>query len=203
MLKLVWRPSARHDLRSVIAYIAERNQAAPLLPRHCEERSDEAIQCGGGGSAGLLRSARNDGEWAEALAAFRSAEAEVRAFERATAGGSAEEEEVWLPVYEGRLDAFGGAVRGVMLAGAPDFAAFAAKLELFFAYEVEPHSVEEDVLAAIRGDARRLAGRQAQDEPGSSAGSSPSASGPSRTEFVTSVLSAEPQAGRPSPSLRP
>ena len=28
MLKLVWRPSARHDLRSIIAYIAERNQAA-------------------------------------------------------------------------------------------------------------------------------------------------------------------------------
>lgn len=28
MLKLVWRPSARHDLRSIITYIAERNQAA-------------------------------------------------------------------------------------------------------------------------------------------------------------------------------
>jgi plasmid stabilization system protein ParE len=28
MLKLVWRPSARHDLRSIINYIAERNQAA-------------------------------------------------------------------------------------------------------------------------------------------------------------------------------
>jgi addiction module RelE/StbE family toxin len=28
MLKLVWRPSARDDLRSIITYIAERNQAA-------------------------------------------------------------------------------------------------------------------------------------------------------------------------------
>jgi hypothetical protein len=106
----------------------------------------------------LLRSARNDGKWEHALAAFRSAEAELRGMERATAGGSAEEEEVWLPVYEARLDAFGGAVRGVMLAGAPDFAAFASKLELFFAHELEPHSVDEDVLAAIRADARRLAG---------------------------------------------
>jgi hypothetical protein len=94
----------------------------------------------------------------QALAAFRSAETEMRAVERATAGGSAEEEEVWLPVYEARLDAFGGAVRGVMLAAATDFAAFADKLELFFEHELEPHSVEEDILAAIRTDARRLAG---------------------------------------------
>ncbi len=31
-------------------------------PRHCEERSDEAIQTGSAADAGLLRSARNDGE---------------------------------------------------------------------------------------------------------------------------------------------
>jgi hypothetical protein len=79
--------------------------------------------------------------------------------ERATSGSSADQEEIWLPAYEARLDAFGGAVRGVMLAGAPDFAAFASKLELFFEHELEPNSVENEVLAAIRGDARRLAGR--------------------------------------------
>jgi hypothetical protein len=130
----------------------------PLLPRHCEERSDEAIQCGGGGSAGLLRSARNDGEWEQALAAFRAAEAEVRAVARATAGSSAEAEEVWLPAYEARLDAHSQAVRAAMLATAPDFAAFAAKLELFFEHELEPNSVEDEVEAAMRADARRLAG---------------------------------------------
>jgi hypothetical protein len=130
----------------------------PLLPRHCEERSDEAIQCGGGGGAGLLRSARNDGEWAHALAVFRAAEAEVRGFERATAGASVEAEEVWLPVYEARLEAHSRAVRGVMLAAAPDLAAFAAKLELFFDHELEPDSVHGEVLAAIRSDAGRLAG---------------------------------------------
>ena len=130
----------------------------PLLPRHCEERSDEAIQCGGGGGAGLLRSARNDGEWAHALAAFRAAEAEVRGFERATAGASAEAEEVWLPVYEARLEAHSRAVRGVMLAAAPDFAAFARKLSLFFEHELEPNSVDEDIVAALKADTRRLAG---------------------------------------------
>ena len=106
----------------------------------------------------MLRSARNDGEWAHALAAFRAAEAEVRGFERATAGASAEAEEVWLPIYEARLEAHSRAVRGVMLAAAPDFAAFASKLELFFEHELEPDSVSDDILAAIRGDARRLAG---------------------------------------------
>ncbi|HEX8063906.1 MAG TPA: hypothetical protein VF535_11900 [Allosphingosinicella sp.] len=96
-------------------------------------------------------------DWERALAAFRSAEAEIRGFERATAGSSAEAEEVWLPVYEARLEAFDGAVRGVMLAAAPDFAAFASKLELFFEHELEPDSIDDEVLAAIRGDAARLA----------------------------------------------
>jgi DNA-directed RNA polymerase alpha subunit len=78
--------------------------------------------------------------------------------ERATAGQSAEAEEALQAVYDDRVDAFGGAVRRVMLAGAPDFAAFAAKLELFFEYELEPDSVDEDCLAAMLADARRLAG---------------------------------------------
>jgi len=82
----------------------------------------------------------------------------MRRFERATAGSSAEEEEIWLPAYEARLDAFGGAVRRVMLVPAPDFAAFASKLELFFEHELEPHSIEDDLLAAIRADARRVGG---------------------------------------------
>jgi hypothetical protein len=99
-----------------------------------------------------------------ALARFRSAEAELRGVERATAGGAAEEEEIWLPLYEARLDEVGGAVRALMLAPAPDFGAFAEKLELLFLHEVEPHSVEEAVLVAVLGDLRRLVLRQAQDE---------------------------------------
>ncbi|HEU0134427.1 MAG TPA: hypothetical protein VFR28_06360 [Allosphingosinicella sp.] len=99
-------------------------------------------------------------DWGAALAAFMAAEAELRGMERATAGSSGEEEEVWLPVYEGLLDGLSGAVRGVMLAAAPDFAAFASKLELFFEHEMEPDSVDEEVPAAILGDARRLAGSE-------------------------------------------
>lgn len=45
----------------------------------------------------------------------------------------------------------------VLLKPVPDLAAFSAKLELFFEHELEPHSVDEKVLAAIRGDVRRLA----------------------------------------------
>jgi hypothetical protein len=82
----------------------------------------------------------------------------MRGVGRATAGGSAEEEEVWLPLYEARLDEMGGAVRALMVAPAPDFGAFAEKLELLFEHELEPHSVEEDVLAAVLADVRRLEG---------------------------------------------
>ncbi|MEA3053727.1 MAG: hypothetical protein QOG72_2630 [Sphingomonadales bacterium] len=81
--------------------------------------------------------------------------------ERATAGGSAEEEEIWLPLYEARLDEIGGAVRALMVAPAPDLGAFAEKLELFFDHELEPHSVEEDVLAAFW---RMCGGWRAWDE---------------------------------------
>ena len=93
----------------------------------------------------------------DVLAAFRSAEAEMRAVERATAGYSAEDEDAVLAVYEDRLDRGSAAVRRVMLADAPDFLGFAEKLELFVDHELEPHSVDEEVLAAIRADARRLA----------------------------------------------
>lgn len=40
--------------------------AVEFQSRHCEERSDEAIQ-GSAGEAGLLRSARNDEEWVDLL----------------------------------------------------------------------------------------------------------------------------------------
>jgi hypothetical protein len=97
-------------------------------------------------------------DWGAAIAAFRVAEAELRGLERATAGQSAEAEEALQEVYDACGDSFAGAVRGVMLAGAPDLAAFAAKLDLFFEHELEPHSVDEEVIGAIRSDAQRLAG---------------------------------------------
>jgi hypothetical protein len=135
----------------------------PLLPRHPELVSGSSSPPPERATSWTLKRVQGDDHghdeaWREALAAFRAAEAEMRAVERTTAGGSAEEEEIWLPVYEARLDAFGGAVRGGLLAVAPDFGAFADKLELFFEHELEPYSVEDEVLAAIRADVRRLAG---------------------------------------------
>ena len=49
-----------------------------FLRRHCEERSDEAIQSASNAETGLLRSARNDGEWIDLLA--------LEPHERAAAG---------------------------------------------------------------------------------------------------------------------
>ena len=53
--------------------------AIPFLPaRHCEDRSDEAIQPLPDSRGGLLRSARNDDRaWNRALSAYRAAEAGV------------------------------------------------------------------------------------------------------------------------------
>ena len=101
----------------------------------------------------------NPGEdWGRALGAFRAAELEVRGIEAATAGGSVEEEEALMPAHDDACNAMGAALGRVMRAAAPDPAAFAVKLELFFRHEVEPNSVDGDVAAAILGDARRLAG---------------------------------------------
>jgi hypothetical protein len=96
-------------------------------------------------------------DWDKALTAFEAAEAKVREIEAATAGYGLEEEAL-LPAHGAACAAMEAALGRMLLAPAPDLPAFAAKLELLFEHELEPHSVGEDVLAAIRGDAARLAG---------------------------------------------
>jgi Fe-S cluster assembly ATP-binding protein len=58
--------SGKSTLAYVLAgrpgYEVTEGSVALTLPRHCEERSDEAIQAGSASDAGLLRSARNDEE---------------------------------------------------------------------------------------------------------------------------------------------
>lgn len=49
------------NMRTLIDYCLEHYYGEAPPPRHCEERSDEAIQLGEAGETGLLRSARNDG----------------------------------------------------------------------------------------------------------------------------------------------
>jgi hypothetical protein len=80
----------------------------------------------------------------------------VAAVEAATAGRSIEEEEAWLPRHDAACAAMEAAAGRVIGVPAPDFGAFADKLELFFGHGIEPDAVEEDWLAAIRIDLGRL-----------------------------------------------
>ncbi|HEV2746615.1 MAG TPA: hypothetical protein VGW34_04880 [Allosphingosinicella sp.] len=133
----------------------------PLLPRHCEERGDEAIQCGGGVSAGLLRSARNDGEWGRALAAFVAAEAAVREMEAATAGYALEEEEALLPAHDAACEAMEMALQRMLFVPAPDLRALGIKFEAAFDQELAS-SVRNGELRypAIMQDIIRLPGAE-------------------------------------------
>jgi hypothetical protein len=100
---------------------------------------------------------RGDGEWQKALAAFEGAAAEVREIEAATAGYRFEDEEALLPAHDAACEAMEIALQRMLFVPAPHPRALAAKLELFFAHGLEPHSIEADVLEAIRRDVRRLA----------------------------------------------
>lgn len=98
-----------------------------------------------------------EGEWQRALTAFRAAEAEVRRIEGATAGGSVEEEETWLPAHDLACAGMDDALACAIAAPVPDLAAFAVKIELLFAHCIEPGAVEEEVAEAVMADSRRLA----------------------------------------------
>jgi hypothetical protein len=148
-------PSRRALLGAVVAL--------PLLLRHCEERSDEAIQSVAGTGAGLVdlrspsaRYARNDGAWRRALARLEAVEADIRAIERATAGGTVEEEEALQAVYDARLGAHSAALRRLMKVRAPDLPALALKIELAIDQEVGSLAGGELCLAALKRDVRRL-----------------------------------------------
>ncbi|HEX8513831.1 MAG TPA: hypothetical protein VF688_12080 [Allosphingosinicella sp.] len=106
----------------------------------------------------MLRSARDDGRWERALARFRAVEAEMRAVERATAGGSAEEEEGLEPVYMALLGEHIAALRRLMKVRAPDLRALALKIELAIDQEVGTLTGGELCLAALKRDVRRTMG---------------------------------------------
>ena len=96
------------------------------------------------------------GAWRKALARFHAVEAEVRAIERATAGGTVEEEEALEAVYLARLGEHSAALRRLMRVRAPDLAALALKIELAIDEEVGSLSGGELCLAALKRDVRRL-----------------------------------------------
>ena len=80
----------------------------------------------------------------------------MRGIERATAGGTAEEEEALEAVYLDRLGRQMAAVRRLMKVRAPDLAALAVKIELAIDEEVGGLAGGELCLEALRRDVRRL-----------------------------------------------
>lgn len=95
-------------------------------------------------------------KWLRALARLEAAEAEVRAVERATAGGTAEEEEALEQVYMARLGEHKAALLRLMKVRAPDLPALALKIELAIDREVGSLTGGELCLAALKRDVRRL-----------------------------------------------
>lgn len=97
-------------------------------------------------------------KWQRALGRLHAIEAEVRAVEQATAGGTAEEEEALEPAYMALLGKHSAALRMLMKVRAPDLAALAVKVELAIDQEVGSLTGGELCLAAVKRDVRRLMG---------------------------------------------
>ncbi|MEO7177583.1 MAG: hypothetical protein ABIW83_01955 [Allosphingosinicella sp.] len=142
--------------------------AVPVLPlsRHCEERSDAAIQRWAStvGAAGLPRCARNDGKgpddakgrddgrWQEALARFRQADQEVEALVHCRNQR----------VYDRALGRHSTALSRLLRTPAPDLAAAAEKLELIVRHHVFEARFGEAALAVLHKDMSRLAAPASQ-----------------------------------------
>ena len=80
----------------------------------------------------------------------------MRGIERATAGGTAEEEEALEAVYLHRLGRHSAALRRLMKVRAPDLAALALKIELAIDEEIGSLTGGELCLAVLKRDVRRL-----------------------------------------------
>jgi hypothetical protein len=76
--------------------------------------------------------------------------------ERATAGGTAEEEEALQEVYDARLGDHSEALRRLMKVRAPNLQALALKIEMAIDEEVGSLTGGEACLAALKRDVKRL-----------------------------------------------
>src|SRR5688500_2876574 len=99
-------------------------------------------------------------KWQRALARLMAAEAEVRAVERATAGGTTEEEEALQEAFDDRLGEHTAALLRLMRVRAPDLSALALKIELAIDHEVGTLTGGELCLAILKRDVRRLMRRE-------------------------------------------
>ncbi len=102
--------------------------------------------------------AGEDQRWRRALAAFKAAEAELRAFERRTAGAAWEEQEAVEQGMDAHIDILYAALRRLLRIPAPDLRALATKIALSVDHEVGALTGGEACLALLKRDARRLAG---------------------------------------------
>jgi hypothetical protein len=82
----------------------------------------------------------------------------VRRIEAATAGLSLEEEEARLGEHDAACADLEAALACVLAVPAPGLAALRVKIELLFAHAVEPGAADEEGVAALLADARRLLG---------------------------------------------
>jgi hypothetical protein len=96
--------------------------------------------------------------WRRRLAEYRVAEATVAEVERCTAGAPWEEQDAVEEEYGNALDGLYAALRRLFRVPAPDVAALAVKIEIVVAHEVATLNEGEACMAALRRDARRLAG---------------------------------------------
>lgn len=137
--------------------------ALPFVGRHPElvsgssppppERVTSGIpdQVGDDGKCG------DGGKWARALATYEAAAAELRAFERRTAGAPWEAQEAVEREMDERLDALEPALRRLLRTAAPNLRALAKKIELVVDQDIGSLNGGGACLAALKRDARRLA----------------------------------------------
>jgi hypothetical protein len=102
------------------------------------------------------RVAGREAKWREGLRAYRSAEAELRAYERLTAGAPWEAQAAIEAAHGDLSDTLYDTLRRLLKAAAPDVRALAVKLDLVVEHEVGTLTGGEACLAALRRDARRL-----------------------------------------------
>jgi hypothetical protein len=126
-------------------------------PRHSREGGNPALSPGADSGGWISDQVRDDGIWKQALAALRSAEAELSAFEARTAGAPDEEQEAVELEMDERLEALGPALLRLLGAPAPDLEALVVKIETIIAHEAWSSSGGEDCLEDLARDARRLA----------------------------------------------
>lgn len=111
------------------------------------------------GAASPLLPSDNLSPWQRALTAYRTAEAEMRAYEGLTAGAPWEEQAAIEAAYGERLDAMYGALRRLMRLRAPDLSALATKIVLAVDHEVATLSGGEACMSTLKRDALRLAAK--------------------------------------------